>query len=92
MVLPDAFKLSRFAGGSFMTNAVEAKIWRFENIYIARHGNLQLLIDSLVNVIQVKKSSSIYIRSVQNTKPFHRIVIFVYSLYFLDLQDISYND
>ena len=33
--------------------------------------------------------SLIYITSVQNTITFHRIDIFVYGLYFLDLQDIS---
>ena len=30
---------------------LEAKIWRFENVYITCHENPQLLIDSLVNVI-----------------------------------------
>ena len=51
MVLPDAIKLSRFDGGSFITNAVEAKIWLFENVYITCHGNPQIWIDSLVNVM-----------------------------------------
>ena len=30
---------------------LEAKIWRFENVYITCHRNPQLLIDSLVNEI-----------------------------------------
>ena len=41
--------------------------------------------------IRSKKQSSIDIKSVQNTMTFYRIVIFAYTLYFLDVQDISYN-
>ena len=64
---------------------LEEKIWRFENFNVTYHImiNPQLLVDFLVNVLfSQKKESSLYIRRVQNTITFQRIVFFANSLYF----------
>ena len=48
--------------------------------------------DSLKNLHSVQKVSLIYITNVQHTKTFHRTIIFAFSLYFSDVQDISHDD